>query len=443
MIFASGKLFLFMQSTLTIRPDTGSVHASSSRSNVSSILHIVTDMDPTKGGVCQSVRTMIAGLTQLGVHNELVSLDNPDAPYNRADNFIIHARGEGKGPWRYNPAYRSWLLENIHRFDVLVVHGIWLYHTYSARKALSDLKARSAPGAKMPKLFIMPHGMLDPYFQGAGGRKLKAARNWLYWKLLEGKNVNSADGMLFTSESERVLARKPFSPYQPKREWVVGLGIEEPPVSKPAMQDAFLAKCPGVANHTYLLFLGRVHEKKGVELLVEAYKNERKKMNSVTDNSFPALVIAGPGLDTAYGQDVQQRVKASPSISSHVFFPGMLEGPAKWGAFYGCNAFVLPSHQENFGIAVVEAMACGKPVLISNQVNIWQPITAGGAGLAADDNYEGTLELLQKWTYLSPEEQRMAGLNARNCFEKEFAMAPASRRLLDAVSADTNPTTHH
>ena len=93
-------------------------------------------------------------------------------------------------------------------------------------------------------------------------------------------------------------------------------------------------------------------------------------------------MIAGPGLDTAFGREMRQLAESlcpQPSTLTPqpaVFFPDMLTGDAKWGALYGCEAFVLPSHQENFGIAVVEALACGKPVLISNQVNIWREIEA-------------------------------------------------------------------
>ena len=79
----------------------------------------------------------------------------------------------------------------------------------------------------------------------------------------------------------------------------------------------------------------------------------------------------------------------------------MLTGHAKWGAFYGAEAFILPSHQENFGIAVVEALACGKPVLISKQVNIWHEIIEGGGGLVEEDTTAGTLRLLESWQRLS------------------------------------------
>jgi glycosyltransferase involved in cell wall biosynthesis len=113
-----------------------------------------------------------------------------------------------------------------------------------------------------------------------------------------------------------------------------------------------------------LLYLGRIHPKKGVDDLLKAFRRTRKEMPNVPD-----LVIAGPGLESKFGKAMWKLAGNDP-----VYFPGMLEGPAKWGAFQGCEAFVLPSHQENFGIAVVEAMACKRAVLITNKVNIHREV---------------------------------------------------------------------
>lgn len=395
------------------------------------LLRIITSMDPASGGPCQGIRNSIPEMEKIGVHNEVVSLDDPAKSFLGKDPFIIHAIGPEIGVWGYNKKLIPWLRENLGRFDAVIVHGLWKYHSYSAANVVRYLKSLPSSATNktnIPKLFFMPHGMLDPYFQRASDRKLKALRNWAYWKLIEAKVVNGADGVLFTCEAELQLARQPFRPYAPKREINVGYGIQAPPSFNPSMRDAFLKKCPQVADSPYFLFLSRIHEKKGVDLLIEAYV----KIFGQSQNPKTKLVIAGPGLDSSYGQRIQKLAESS-EVKDSIVFPGMLSGDAKWGAFYGCEAFALPSHQENFGIAVAEALACGKPVLISDQVNIWKEIQEEGGGLVADDTADGTYNLLVQWENLSLEEKRKMGRQATLAYEKHFAVGPAAKQLAEAV----------
>jgi len=417
------------------------------------LLHIIASMDPKHGGVSQALRTMVKGLNaHPDVENEVISFDDPNASFIDTNSNYIHALGLGKGPWFYNSNYGSWLIQNLSRFDVVILHGLWNYQGYGLLKALRLLKsnpAKNQPNTPFKtQFFVMPHGMLDPYFQKASGRKLKALRNWLYWKLIERKVIHQAFGLLFTCEAELQLARKTFAPYHPSKELVVGLGVDEPPPRTLRMQEVFLNKCPGLNQNPYLLFISRINEKKGVDLLIDAYadyleaenlKTEENSKNADTvfirQKSVPSkLVVAGPGLETAYGQKIKSSALKLQQSEPMVFFPEMLTGDAKWGAFYHCNAFVLPSHQENFGIAVVEALACGKPVLISNQVNIHTEIASSKAGIIADDTKAGTETLLKKWNELSPDQKIEMGKNARQCYEKYYAVSPATQNLLKAIT---------
>lgn len=396
-------------------------------------------MDPAYGGPGQGIRNSIPELEKLGLHNEVVSLDDPAATFLGKDSFPIHAIGPAKGPWSYGEKLMPWLLDNLSRFDLVIVHGLWSYHGYAALKALNQLKRSeimSKAKRKTPKLFVMPHGMLDPYFQKAPDRRLKALRNWIYWKVIESRLINEADGILFTCEVELLLARLPFSPYSPAREINVGYGIQVPPPYTQDMRNSFLEKCPQVSNSSYILFLSRIHEKKGVDLLIEAYVDFVKKRNTSpqSPDQRSHLVIAGPGLDTSYGQRLLQLVHQTDVIKGLVHFPGMLSGDAKWGAFYGSEAFILPSHQENFGIAVAEALACGVPTLISNQVNIWREIQDGGAGIVSDNTLAGTKQLLVQWDNLTPSEKDQMRKSSIQVFNKYFAIGPAAQRLAEAIS---------
>ena len=114
----------------------------------------------------------------------------------------------------------------------------------------------------------------------------------------------------------------------------------------------------------------------------------------------------------------------------------MLQGELKWGALLAAEAFILPSHQENFGIAVAEALAVGTPVLISDKVNIWREIEADGAGLVAPDTLDGTVSLLERWLALSPAARQQMGERARACFTAHFEMRRETENLLAVIRAN-------
>jgi glycosyltransferase involved in cell wall biosynthesis len=403
------------------------------------ILHIAGKLDPRLGGVAQAIRTIVSGLDKLGFYNEVVSLDNPQAPFLKESPFVIHTPGEGQSAWYYSSGLKPWLKINYIRFDIVIVHGLWQYHGYALQRLFRQLKKRIT---RLPAVYVMPHGMLDPWFQAVRGRRVKAIRNWCYWKLIEKKLVNGADGILFTSLEEQTLASQPFRPYKPKHTAVVGLGVQGPPLFTENMQKAFLNRCPEVMNRNYLLFLGRIDEKKGVDLLLEAYDKiavDYSVDNASENYQFPMLIIAGPGLDTPYGKKIKKIIATSRLLKFLVAFPGMLSGDAKWGAFYCADAFVLASHQENFGMALVEALACGTPVLISNKVNIWREVVETQGGLAEDDTAAGTLSLLNRWMTMRPEQQRLMGVRAKQCYESQFSVEMATKRMLRALGIDHKP----
>ena len=330
------------------------------------VLHVVAGMDPKTGGVAQAVKSMIEGLKGSGIQNEVISMDHPGEKFVEENGFTIHALGPAKTAWRYSSSLLPWLKKSIGSYDAVIIHGLWQYHCYAVLKALRQQKKQR------PKLFVMPHGMLDPYFQKARDRRLKAMRNQLFWQFIERHVIGEADCLLFTCEMEKNLAAQSFSNYLPKSEEVVGLGLPVPPSFTSPMHDAFKEKCLGRDVENCLLFISRINSKKGVDLLVAAYNKYEEQ-----HGNLPKLIIAGPDLESPFGKEVQELANRNKNI----IFTGMLDGEAKWGAFYSCSAMILPSHQENFGFVVVEALACGKPVLISNQVNIWKEVEAQQAGL--------------------------------------------------------------
>ncbi|MDO6519625.1 glycosyltransferase [Zobellia uliginosa] len=384
------------------------------------ILRIIPSMDPKRGGPCQGIRNAIPEMLKHGIYNEVVCFDEPTAGYLNQDTFAIHTLGNGKTPWKYNGELMPWLLNHFKNYDIVVVHGLWQYHTYAAIKAISKYRKMNS---EVPAIYVMPHGMLDPYFQQAKERRAKALRNTIFWRLFENNVVNRADGVLFTCEEELLLARTTFPNYQPKKEINVGYGIQPPPSRIAEMREAFAHTVPQWNGKPYLLFLSRIHPKKGVDLLIRSYLRLEKEMEGL-----PQLIIAGPE-NHEYGKAMQALAAASPNI----LFSGMLSGDAKWGAFYESEAFVLPSHQENFGIAVVEALACKKPVLISNKVNIWREIEKGGGGIVQNDTEHETLDLLKKWLSLPLDKKKDMAGKAYIVYQDYFTIAQAAKQFIKGI----------
>jgi len=396
------------------------------------ILHIISGVNPKNGGPIQGIRNYQNSLFNLGVERHIATFEDPNdiLLWNFPETLKFHALGQPKTPWQYNSKLIPFLKKEASNYDVLIINGLWSFHSYAVTKAIQYIKKKSYK-KKLPKIYVMPHGMLDPWFQNDKTRRIKAIRNFLYWHIIEKKVINNADGLLFTCEEELLLARKTFSGYRPKQELNIGYGIEAPPILSEELKIAFQSHCRLNTSEPYLLFLSRIHPKKGVDLLIRAYCAILSDLEF--ENNIPNLIIAGPGIETEYGKKLLEFLEENPNIKTKINFVGHLFGEAKWSAIYGCEAFILPSHQENFGIAVAEALACNKPVLITNKVNIYREIEQGGAGIINEDTLTGTISNLKKWLNLSTKSKEKMSQDAYLVYEKNFGVKNAAIRLIEAI----------
>ena len=338
------------------------------------ILHVIDSMDPARGGPVESILQSSTVIGELGHISEIVSLDSVDAPWNSRVPITHYPQGRLMRRYGYSPQFTRWLLKHSPNFDAVIIHGLW---TYATLGAWQGLRHGSTP------YVVFPHGMLDPWFGRA--QPVKNIAKQVYWTLALGRVLSDAQAVLFTTVEEERLARTAFYGHR-YRSQVVAYGTADIAGDKQAQIDSFYAAYPAAKNRSFLLFLGRIHPKKGCDLLIDAFARYTKAYPHID------LVIAGP--DQIGWCDTLKSHAAERGISERIHWPGMLSGALKWGAFHAADAFILPSHQENFGIAVAEAMACSKPVLISDKVNIWPDIDRAGAGLVAPDDLAGTHDLL-------------------------------------------------
>ena len=376
------------------------------------LLHYTRSVRLEAGGPAEGLRREIDGYLHDGHSAEVLTLDPPGDDSGGDIPVPVHHLGGDGGKYGYSKAVAGWLAANLDRFDGVIVHGLWQFQGWSALRAI-----------KQPKPYVVfTHGMLDPWFNKT--YPLKFAKKLPYWMAIERRVLRGAYRVLFTSETERDLAAKsfPFSSWTPQ---IVPYGTSGPPEDEQSQLTAFADACPQVSGKDFLLFAARIHEKKGCDLLIEAYGIVSRHL------PLPPLVMAGPD-QTGLRAKLEAQANAL-GIADRVFWPGMLKGDAKWGAFRACEAFILPSHQENFGIAVAEALACGTPVLISNKVNIWREIEADAAGYVENDDLAGTTALLKRWVATAPGVRATMKENAKECFARRFEIGEATDSLLKVL----------
>ena len=202
---------------------------------------------------------------------------------------------------------------------------------------------------------------------------------------------------------------------------MVGYGTSAPPSGAIGQREAFFDRFPHLRGQRIFLFLSRIHPKKGVDLLIEAF--------AAVAASDPRLqlMIAGPD-QVGWQVSLQQRA-ADLGIADRITWPGMLSGELKWGAFRCAELFCLPSHQENFGIVVAEALACGLPVAIAEPVNIAADVEQAGAGIVHAVTSESTEEALRQWLAMTSPAQSEMGDRGRQLFSERFDFASVSKKL--------------
>ncbi|MET3516155.1 glycosyltransferase involved in cell wall biosynthesis [Pseudacidovorax sp. 1753] len=381
------------------------------------ILRLIPSLDPKRGGPVNGASMIDRELLKLGHIVQVVTFGDYDEGIQKNYPAPIHFLGKSYFNYSLNLSAIRWLKENAANFDKVIVNGIWQFHSYAAWAALRN--------SGIP-YFVFTHGMLDPWFKRA--YPLKHLKKWLYWPWADYRVLRDASAVLFTSEEEKIKSRESFWLYKAK-EIVVSYGTSGPPENDgKKYSEIFFLKYPDLKNKRLVLFLSRIHEKKGCDLIIDAFE----KISRSYDDAH--LVMAGPD-DSNYAKELKQKVEAL-GIEKKVTWTGMLVGDEKWGAYFSSDVFCLPSHQENFGIVVAEALACGRPVLISNKVNIWKEIQADACGIVNEDTAEGTYAGLAKWFLMNDQERVAMGRRASATFVRRFEIKSVASSLLAVLRSN-------
>jgi glycosyltransferase involved in cell wall biosynthesis len=252
--------------------------------------------------------------------------------------------------FKYSRPLASWLTSNVRNFDLAHVHAVFNHSSVSAVRACRE--------AGVPYI-VRPLGTLDPW-----SMTQKSLRKRLFWHVCGKAMLGHAAAVHYTSEIEKLSTERLLGLNHGR---VIPLGI-----------DANNAHSNGhSAGQPYVLVLSRLHPKKGLGVLIDAF------LSLVQKERFASwrLVIAGDG-PPDYVSKLKAKVAAS-SRPDRIVFTGWLEDERKHAVLGGASLLALPSYQENFGLCVMEAMAHSVPVLVSPNVNLAAEIVSANAGWIA------------------------------------------------------------
>jgi glycosyltransferase involved in cell wall biosynthesis len=343
-------------------------------------LHVIPAIAARYGGPSSAVRSLCSALSEItDTTVELATTDADGAggtlPASAVpQDFPVHVlTREFSERWKYSRSMTRWLRENVGRFDVVHIHALWSHSSAAA--------ARAAAHAGVPYI-IRPAGMLSKYSLSHGAWSKR-----LYWWLIEHSTVCRASCFHATSRLEAADIRDVLPKANVR---IVANGVEEEAWETPRDQ-AHLRRRLGLVDdpRPILLFLSRLHSKKGiVDLLLPSLARMK---------SPPVLAIVGGAdeHDPCYEQLVKECIRKL-RLEATVHLLGAVEGPSRWQLFDGADAFVLPSHSENFGIVVAEAMARRCPVVITEGVQCFDHVLAAGAGLVVPGEVAALTQALER-----------------------------------------------
>ncbi|MGH9440709.1 MAG: glycosyltransferase [Thermoanaerobaculia bacterium] len=450
------------------------------------VLHVIPSVAPRDGGPSHAVLKMTSELRKAGLNVTLATTDADGS--GRLDvrtGTVEEHRGvptiffpmQFSESFKYSRPFASWLAASVPEFDCAHIHGVFSHAPMAA--------ARACRRSGIPYV-VRPLGALEEWSLSQKSGRKRVALAVGARKMLVG-----AAAIHYTTERERRESERMLGL---TNGIVIPLGVEMPAARGANPSSAPRPPLPAGGEGTgerfaakTILFLSRLHPKKGVELLLEAFAGmTARKAETARPHPLPPLppgegVAGGPGersrtrSDTGHFRlviagsgepDYESRLRRlaeSLGISEKVTFPGWLDGDAKTAALAGADLFVLPSSQENFGLAVLEAMAAGVPVAVSREVDLSDEVEASGAGWVFERTVGGiaaTLaEALLDLTPLPPlppgegvaerpeersgaDERRSRGARGRALVERKFLWPEIAKELEEMYGRITSPRPH-
>jgi len=398
------------------------------------ILQIVPSISLVYGGPSQMVLGLSKALAAEGVEVTVLTTDSNgdvgqppldvplDRPVAQAGYQIRYFRCAPFRRYKFSLGLLRWLANHAGEFDLAHIHALF--------SPVSSTAATVARSKGLPYL-LRPLGTLDP----ADLRKKKALKQ-IYAALLERPNLAGAAAVHFTSPQEAKVSER-FGVVT--QDLVIPLGVNawkpdaqaESPIAAKVLHHLGV---PQLADVPLVLFMSRIDPKKGLDLLFPALEKLLAE-----GEKFHFVLAGGNPQDPDYENRIRNQVQQS-SLAQHSTVVGFVTGDAKTALLQAADLFVLPSYYENFGIAVAEAMVAGVPVVISDQVHIWEDVKQSEAGWVSACEVGALTEQLRMAIQAAPERQRR-GANAQAHALEHYSWKAIAQQMVQSYQCIlANPT---
>lgn len=359
------------------------------------VAHVTSWLSRRGGGVPPVIWALARETTRRGHHVSVVGLNDEWVKDDcRPDGFPFHAeKFIGPAAFAFSPALKRQLLAQSSFPGIIHSHGLWMYPGHAARKSAAKNSSR---------LVISPHGMLEPWALNHSSWKKKWAE-----RLFESKNLHEAHCLHALCQAEAENFRR-YGLKNPIAIIPNGVDPEEPGSTN---GDAIAEKFPAIKGRRRILFLSRLHSKKGLTNLLQAWKK------AAPEFADWQLLIAGSG-DPAYENELRNLSGDLISKKSVVFL-GPIYGQDKKQILGAADVFILPSFSEGFSMAILEAAAAGLPVLLTPECN-FPELARANAALEISADAAGIEQGIRRILGLSPQEMKAMGQRGQELVRKSY-----------------------